>query len=186
MTPAPPAPPTPTTPLDPVVTIAQSIEARDQLSLSLPALQAQHEAARQEFLRTLAGDLQKTVSDAVRERWLAWQSTEARAVEQLEARQQLLNLFTQRVETFKQTSLDETTRALQSVITRLTNERGQVGADQSALNARLAKLTDELKPLQIVLPSPAPPRDPKDKPGPPTRTINDKNLRLSAGKKRGA
>lgn len=164
--PTPPSPPSLTTEIE------QSVEARDKLEAAVPRSTQQRERAKLAFLGSLAAELQATeiVPSQVSQRLATWKAEDARAAELLNALQQLVDLFKQRVEEFKKTSPAESASALQNIITRLTNERGKPGADQNAINARIKTLSEELKPLQTALP-PSPPRDPKDKEreGPPQR-----------------
>ncbi len=164
--------------------IEQSVEARDRLEEAIPGFNTQREQAKRVFLRSLASDL-RTAEIApipVRERLAAWKVEETRAAEQIDALQQTLTLFKENVEGFKKASRAEAAGAIQNIITRLTNERGKPGADQNAINSRIAKLSDELKPLQPTSPQ-APPREPAEKEAPLERKSKGKSGGSEAAKK---
>lgn len=174
----PPPPPSLTTEIE------QSVETRDKLEAAIAQLNRQSQQLKLAFLRSLAAELQvaEIVPSAVSQRLATWKAEEARTAEQLDALQQLVTLFKDRVETFKTASVYEAASALQNLISRLTGDRGKPGADQNAINARIAKLTEELKPLQTKLP-PAPPRDPKEREGPPERKSKAEEPQRPPGKK---
>ncbi|MBL8188415.1 MAG: hypothetical protein JNK38_10430 [Acidobacteria bacterium] len=182
-----PAAPVPTTPpLSLTAEIEQSIEARDKLEAAIPRFNQQREQAKPAFLRSLATSLQtaEISPNVIQERLTTLNAEQARAAEQYDALQQFQALFKVRVEAFKAASPLESASALQNIITRLSAERGNPGADQNAINARIKLLEDELKALQTKLP-PAPPRDPKDKEreGPPQRKAETKSGRTKATRK---
>lgn len=169
-------------PLNLTMEIEQSVEARDKLEAGLAGLEEQREQSRLAFLVSLAASLQATeiAPNLLRERLAAWKAEETRAAENLDALRQFLTLFMERVEGFKKTSVPEVAVAIQKIITRLIAERGKPGADQKAINARIAKLSDELKPFQPTLPPP--PREPKERQGPPERELKGKPSRGAATK----
>jgi len=171
-------------PLDPATEIEQSIEARDKLEVSLSLFDSKREQARQLFLRSLAVELQTLdiSTDRLLARFAVWKSDETRSVEEKDAQQLFLSLLKQRIENFKANSPADAIKALQNIITRLTEERGKPNADQPAINARLGKLGEELKALQIVLP-PAPPREPKEREKPPERKAEAKSGSDKSAKK---
>lgn len=167
--------PTPPPPLDLTTEIEQSVEARDKFETTAALFSAQREQEKLAFLRKLAADLRATeiTADQIRDRLAKWKAEEARAAEQNEALKLFLPLFADRVAGFKTSSRVETAVAIQRIITRLTEERGKPGADQTAINNRIKKLNAELEELQAKLP-PAPPRDPKDREAPPERKSKEK------------
>jgi hypothetical protein len=161
-----PVPPPP----DLTTEIEQSVEARDKLEAVVARFKAERDQLRSAFMRSFAGEMSVAVIDSgnVLERFAAWQAQEASATQAVDALDQLLAMFKERVTWFKSNSKDESALALRRIIERLTAESDKPGANKDAIDKRIELLQAEQESLSAP-PAAAPPRPPKDKTKPPQR-----------------